>query len=185
MFNIKSISRNIIRRYLFFLCAASFTLFLTFLNKDIGLKTFAIATSSFKQMLSVLPPIMLILGLIDVWIPRETLMKYMGEDSGILGIFIAITIGSIAAGPMYAAFPFTAVLLKKGAKFSNVIIFMSAWCVTKIPTLLFELTYLGYKFTFLRLLINLPGIILMGYLVQTFLSKNDLNRIYENSNKID
>lgn len=64
-------------------------------------------------MLSVLPPIMIMLGLMDVWVSRESLMKYMGNNSGFLGVFLAMLIGSIAAGPMYAAFPFTAVLIKK------------------------------------------------------------------------
>ncbi|MCW6065126.1 permease, partial [Clostridium sporogenes] len=36
---------------------------------------------------------------------------------------------------------------KKGAKFSNIMIFMGAWCATKIPTFLFELSALGYKYT--------------------------------------
>ena len=66
-------------------------------------------------MLSVLPPIMIMLGLMDVWVSRESLMKYMGNNSGFLGVFLAMLIGSIAAGPMYAAFPFTAVLIKKVA----------------------------------------------------------------------
>jgi uncharacterized membrane protein YraQ (UPF0718 family) len=135
-------------------------------------------------MLSVLPPIMLLLGLMDVWVPREKMMKYMGENSGILGIALAIIIGSLAAGPMYAAFPFAAVLLRKGVKFSNLIIFMNAWCVTKIPTVMFELTALGYKFTLTRLAINLPGIILMGFLVQWLMPKEELETVYLNSEKI-
>ena len=69
---------------------------------------------------------------------------------------------------MYAAFPFTAVLLKKGVKLTNVIIFMNAWCVIKISTLLFEISSLGYKFTFYRLLIDFVGVIAMGYLVNYF-----------------
>ena len=109
----------------------------------------------------------------DVWVSRESLMKYMGNNSGFLGVFLAMLIGSIAAGPMYAAFP-----LKKGAKFSNIIIFMNAWCVTKISTLLFEISSLGYKFTFVRLLIDIPGVIIMGILVEKFLSKDELTRIY-------
>jgi uncharacterized membrane protein YraQ (UPF0718 family) len=176
---------KLFKRYLFFLCTIIITLFIFILDKNIGYKTFNTAFSSFKQMISVLPPIMLLLGLIDVWVPKETMIKYMGDNSGFLGVFLSILIGSIAAGPMYAAFPFTAVLLRKGAKFSNIIIFMSAWCVTKVPTVLFELTYLGYKFTLTRFVINLPGIIIMGYLVQALLSENDLNTIYRNSNKIN
>ena len=122
-------------------------------------------------MIEVLPPIMLLLGLMDEWVSRESMMKYMGEDSSVLGIVLSIALAAFAAGPMYAAFPFTAVLLKKGVKFSNIIIFMNACCVIKISTLLFEISALGYKFTFYRFLIDLVGVIVMGYLVDYIVNK--------------
>lgn len=141
------------------------------LKEDMGIKAFNNTKDSFLQMLSVLPPIMVLLGLMDEWISRESMMKYMGKDSGIMGIAISIFFAAFAAGPMYAAFPFTAVLLKKGVKFTNVIIFMNAWCVIKISTLLFEISSLGYRFTFYRLLIDFVGVIVMGYLVDYFVMK--------------
>ena len=169
---------KIIKRYKFFLLLLIVLILIGFLDFDLASKSILNIKDSFLQMLSVLPPIMVMLGLMDVWVSRESLMKYMGNNSGLLGIFLAMLIGSIAAGPMYAAFPFTAVLIKKGAKFSNIIIFMNAWCVTKISTLLFEISSLGYKFTFVRLLIDIPGVIIMGILVEKFLSKDELTRIY-------
>ena len=170
--------KKLAKRYIFFIVCFILTLLITILNKDLGLKSFNIAISSFKQMLLVLPPIMILLGLMDVWIPRESMMKYMGDKSGIKGVAIAMMIGSIAAGPMYAAFPFTTVLLKKGVKFSNIIIFMNAWCVTKISTLMFEFSSLGYKFTLARLIINIPGVIIMGYIVQALMPKDEISRLY-------
>ena len=169
---------KIIKRYKFFLLLLIVLILIGFFNFDLASKSILNIKDSFLQMLSVLPPIMIMLGLMDVWVSRESLMKYMGNNSGFLGVFLAMLIGSIAAGPMYAAFPFTAVLIKKGAKFSNIIIFMNAWCVTKISTLLFEISSLGYKFTFVRLLIDIPGVIIMGILVEKFLSKDELTRIY-------
>ena len=171
--------KKLAMRYKFFIVCFVLTLLLTIINKDLGLKSFNIAFSSFKQMLQVVPPIMILLGLMDVWIPRETMIKYMGENSGIKGVSLAMLIGSIAAGPMYAAFTFTKVLLKKGVKFSNIIIFMNAWCVTKISTLMFEFSSLGYKFTLARLLIDIPGVIIMGYLVQILMPKDELDRLYK------
>jgi len=176
---------RILRRYRFAVCCLIVVLIITIINIETGFKTFSVATSSFKQMISVLPPIMILLGLMDVWIPRESMIKYMGEDSGLLGIGLAMLIGSLAAGPMYAAFPFTAVLLRKGAKFSNIIIFMNAWCVTKIVTLMFEVTYLGYEFTLTRLLIDIPGVIIMGYLVHKLLPKEELDRIYLHAEELE
>ncbi|GAA0776517.1 permease [Clostridium subterminale] len=169
---------NFLKRYSFFLLSLFILILVFFFNWDLGAKSFISAQSSFIQMLSVLPPIMILLGLIDVWVPREALMKYMGKDSGFTGVLIAILIGSIAAGPMYAAFPFTAMLLKKGVKFSNIIIFMNAWCVTKISTLLFEISAIGYVFTLSRLMINVPGVIIMGYLVERLMKKDDLDNLY-------
>lgn len=173
--------KKLVKRYIFFITALLITIMITVFNDDIGLLSFNIAFSSFKQMISVVPPIMIILGLIDVWIPRESMMKYMGDDSGIKGISLAILIGSIAAGPMYAAFPFTKVLLKKGVRFSNIIIFMNAWCVTKISTLMFEVSSLGYKFTLSRLLIDIPGVIIMGYLVHALMPKYELEMLYKSN----
>ena len=169
---------KILKRYKYFLFSVSILIIIGLFSLNLFLNVLNSVKSNILQMLSVLPPIMILLGLIDIWIPRETLMKYMGKKSGIIGIILAMLIGSIAAGPMYAAFPFTAVLIKKGAKFSNIIIFMNAWCVTKISTLLFEISSLGYKFTFVRLLIDIPGVIIMGILVEKFLSKDELTRIY-------
>ena len=149
-----------------------------FFSNNIFLKVIDSIKSNILQMLSVLPPIMLMLGLMDVWVSREKLMKYMGDKSGIIGILLAMLIGSVAAGPMYASFPFTAVLIKKGAKFSNIIIFMNAWCLTKISTLLFEFSALGIKFTLVRLLIDIPGVLVMSYFVNLLTPKNELEKIY-------
>lgn len=180
-----NVIHKLAKRYVFFIISITVLIVVFFVNTTIGFKTIESAKYSLLQMISVLPPIMILLGLMDVWVPRSLLMKYMGDNSGITGVTLSIVLGSIAAGPMYAAFPFTIVLLKKGAKFSNIIIFMNAWCVTKIPTLLFEVSSLGFKFTLVRLLINIPGIILMGYLVHYFVGKKELKTIYANACKDD
>jgi len=168
---------KVLKRYSFFLLSLFILILIFIFNYDLGLKSFISSKSSFMQMISVLPPIMILLGLIDVWVPREALMKYMGKNSGFTGVLIAILIGSVAAGPMYAAFPFTAMLLKKGVKFSNIIIFMNAWCVTKVSTLLFEISAIGYTFTLARLIIDVPGVIIMGYLVERFMGKENLDNL--------
>jgi hypothetical protein len=83
-------------------------------------------------MLSVLPPIFILLGLLDVWVDRATMMKFTGKGSGLKGVLIAFLLGSAAAGPLYAAFPVAGVMLKKGSSLFNVFIFIGAWSTTKI-----------------------------------------------------
>lgn len=169
---------KILKRYQFFLISLLALIIIHLFNSSLGFKALQSAKSSFFQMLSTVPPIMIILGLMDIWIPKKILMKYMGNNSGIIGIIFAIIIGSIGCGPMYAAFPLATVLIKKGVKLSNIIIFINTWCVIKISTVLFEISALGTKFTFMRLLIDIPGVIIIGYLVEYFIDKNTLDDIY-------
>ncbi|WP_163195790.1 permease [Clostridium thermarum] len=169
-----------LKKYSFFIVSMILALILLVLDRKSGTKAFSIVRDSFMQMLQVLPPIMIMLGLMDVWVSREKMMKYMGHNSGMLGIILAIIIGTIGAGPMYASFPFTAVLIKKGVRFSNIIIFMNAWCVLKVSTVLFEISSLGYEFTILRFAVDLPGIIIMGFIVERLMGKEELLRLYSN-----
>lgn len=168
----------VLNRYKYFLLVSIILILVIIFKNDIGIKSLEITKDSLFQMLSVLPPIMILLGLMDEWVSRESMMKYMGENSGILGVFLVMSLATFAAGPMYAAFPFTAVLLKKGVKFSNVMIFMNTWCVIKISTLLFEITSLGFKFTFYRFIIDFVGVIAMGYLIDYVMKKEDKQVLY-------
>jgi len=149
---------NLIKRYSFFLVTIFAISTLYIVNKEIGLKAATITLSSFKEMIMVIPPIFILLGLLDIWVSKEIMVKYMGEGSGIKGVLIAILIGSAAAGPLYGAFPVAAVFMKKNVSFKNVFIFMGAWSTTKIPMFLFEVSSLGLKFALTRLIVDIFGI---------------------------
>ena len=131
-----------------------------------------------KEMLLVIPPIFVLLGLLDVWVPRETMVRFLGEGSGIKGALIAILIGSAAAGPLYAAFPVAAIFMKKGAKFSNVVLFLGAWSTTKIPMVAFEVASLGPKFGFVRLGLSLVGICIIALIMHFVMRKDEVDKIY-------
>ncbi len=74
----------ILKRYKFVILWIIVVVIIYFFNGNFAFKVFQNAKSSFMQMLGVLPPIMIMLGLIDVWVSRESMMKYMGKESGIL-----------------------------------------------------------------------------------------------------
>lgn len=154
-------------------------------NKEMGLRSVNTTIYSLKEMLTIIPPVFILLGLLDVWVPREVMMKHMGEGSGIKGIALSFILGSAAAGPLYAAFPISAVFMKKGVKFSNILIFIGAWSTTKVPMFLFELASLGPKFAFTRLLIDIPGIMIIAYIITSILSKKDVEEIYARAEKMD
>ena len=139
---------------------------LVFLNPSIGRTALAITGDNVLEMLSFLPPIFVLLGLLDVWVDRETMMKYMGRGSGTRGMLLAFILGSAAAGPLYAAFPMAGVMMKKGASMLNVFIFIGAWSTTKIPLIMFETATLGFRFMALRLVFNLAGIFLIAFILE-------------------
>lgn len=176
--------KKILKRYAVFIAALLAVGVLTLIYRDIGLKAFSISAQQFWQMLLIIPPIFILLGLMDVWVPRETMVKYMGEGSGLKGIILAIIIGSAAAGPLYGAFPVAAVFMKKGVKFSNLLIFIGAWSTTKIPMFLFEMASLGTKFAATRLLIDIPGIIIIALILSKLISKKEVEDLYKNAEKI-
>lgn len=170
---------EILKRYKFFIALAIINFIIVLLLPNLGMKSLSITWSNTIEMLSVIPPIFILLGLLDVWIKRETMVKYMGADSGIIGILLAFFIGSAAAGPLYAAFPVAGVLLKKGSKLSNVLIMLGAWSTTKIPLLLFEASSMGIKFTLIRLVLDLFGIAIIAFITERFLTKNEEQEIYD------
>ncbi|MBK5241094.1 permease [Clostridium sp.] len=176
--------KKLLKRYRYFIGTVIAVGILTIVNYDLGMKSFSIAAYSFKEMALVIPPVFILLGLLDIWVPREMMMKYMGEGSGLKGIVLSIIIGSAAAGPLYGAFPVAAVFMKKGVKFSNVLIFIGAWSTTKIPMLIFEISALGSKFAITRLLIDIPGIIIIAFLLSAFVSKDEIASIYKNAEKL-
>ena len=145
---------------------------------EIGKKAIDNTLGSFKEMLSVLPPIFILLGLLDVWVDRATMMKYTGKGSGFKGVLIAFLLGSAAAGPLYAAFPFAAVMLKKGSSLMNVLIFIGAWSTTKIPMLAFEAASMGLTVTLIRLGLSLVGIPLIAFLTERSLGEKEIADLY-------
>ena len=173
--------KEVIKRYIFFIILAVINIAILGIYPSIGQKSFSITWSNTLEMLSVIPPIFILLGLLDVWVQRETMIKLLGEKSGLIGVAIAFFLGSAAAGPLYAAFPVAGVLLKKGSKFSNVLIFIGAWSTTKIPMLLFEASSMGWKFMITRFIIDIPGIALIAYVTEKLLTQKEKQYIYDNA----
>ena len=177
-------AKNFIKQYLFFLITLVLLGLMFIFKFDAGLRATDVIIYSFKEMLLVLPPIFILIGLLDVWVPKETMIKYMGEGSGFKGILLAFFFGTVAAGPLYGAFPVAAVFMKKRVKFSNIVILIGAWSTTKIPMILFEISSLGFKFALLRLAINIMVIIIIAYVMGALIKKEDIDKMYEKAESL-
>jgi uncharacterized membrane protein YraQ (UPF0718 family) len=131
-----------------------------------ALSVLSVSKDYLLEMLSILPPVLVLCGLFDAWVPKPTVERLMGDASGIKGTFIAFLLGTVAMGPLYAAFPIGKSLLDKGASLFNVAVFLCVWASIKIPMILFEVRFLGAEFALLRLALTVPAILVISALLR-------------------
>ncbi len=171
------------KRYRFFLLLAVVNLLLLAASPADGIHALRITKDNLLEMLRVVPPIFVLLGLLDVWVKKETMIRFMGENSGLLGIVLAFALGAAAAGPLYAAFPVAGILLKKGSRLSNVLIFVFVWGTMKVPQMLFEIQALGLHFSMLRMGLDIISILLMAFLIEKLIPAAEKERIYQGAQR--
>lgn len=174
----------VLKKYRFPIIMLVITIGLYIYSAELGKKAVEITFGSILEMFSILPLVFVLLGLLDVWVKKEVMIKYLGQHSGILGVIISFVLGSVAAGPLYGAFPIAAVLMKKGAKFSNILIFIGAWSTTKVPMFMFEITSLGPRFAITRLLVDIIGIIVIAFVIDKLVHQDVKDSIYEQAENI-
>mgnify|MGYP001119162865 FL=1 len=132
----------------------------------------------------ILTPVFICIGLMDVWVEREKMIQIMGANSGVKGIAVAILSGMITAVPIYALLPVAGVLLKKGCRISNVLLFLCTSASIRIPLLLFEISSLGVSFTLIRFGLNLFVVFAVTFIIEGLLTDKDKRGIYENADKL-
>ncbi|MBN1232966.1 MAG: permease [Candidatus Coatesbacteria bacterium] len=168
---------NVLKKYKFIIMAFIWCLFITLsyiINFTPGKK---IAVNFWEYMLSmalILPPVIVVTKLFEVWVKKETVMKHLGEESGIKGYFWVILLSSTIVGGLAVSLPVAVTLHKKGASMPVVLTFIGTSCVCRIPMTIFEATYLGIEFTVIRWLISIPLIILSSIIVSKFMKDYSL-----------
>ena len=95
-------------------------------SPSVGVGSLSLTSDYLLEMIEILPAVFVITGLVEVWVPKETIMNTFGKGSGIKGRLISVLIGSFSAGPIYAAFPVTYTLIIKGSSISNIVLNLSA-----------------------------------------------------------
>jgi uncharacterized membrane protein YraQ (UPF0718 family) len=132
-----------------------------------------------REMIIIVPCIFIIIGLIDVWIPTEWIQHHIGKDSGVMGGIYVILLAIFQGGPIYCAFPVAHLLWKKGTSMRNVFLYLSAFSSLKVPMLIFEVSFLGWKFAMVRAIVALPIFVLIALAMAAYSRKTgiELNEI--------
>ena len=137
-------------------------------GKGMGLLFFHFGSNMFR----ILPCAFLLVGLFEVWIPRETVMRHLGHDSGLKGYMWAVLLASTMVGGLYVALPLAHSLRGKGASWSTVLAFLGGTTLCRVPMVIFEASFMGLKFTAIRLFVALPLVLVASMLLGKYLTKH-------------
>jgi uncharacterized membrane protein YraQ (UPF0718 family) len=165
------------QKYVFLVAYAVATLLSFIIGFQPGKAVFTNFTQSVIEMVTFIPFLFIIVGLLDAWVPKDKVQKHIGQKSGIKGIVLVILLAMLQAGPLYGAFPVAYLLYKKGAGVRNIFIYLGAFSSLKIPMLGIEIGYLGIQFTSARTLVSLPLFIGIGYLMEWYLKDKNFKVI--------
>jgi uncharacterized membrane protein YraQ (UPF0718 family) len=169
--------RQILKRWRLPLVSLLIVLPFAFWKPEFGKKALFLLGENILVVLGILPPVFILLGLFDVWIPRERVAPHMGEDSGVKGTVLSVLLGACSAGPLYIAFPIAEVMIRKGTSLRNIFVFIGAWSTMRIPMILFEIQNLGAVFGLTRYFVSLVGILLMALLMDRVLNTAEKTEI--------
>jgi uncharacterized membrane protein YraQ (UPF0718 family) len=112
-----------------------------------------------RDMLRVLPPVFILIGLFDVWVKRATVEKHLGQGAGVLSYVWALLLAATVVGGLHVAFPVAQALHAKGARLGVILAYLAGAAICRVPMTLFEASYLGWRFTLVRFGVSLPLVI--------------------------
>lgn len=124
-----------------------------------------------RQMLVILPPVFVLLGLFEVWVPREAIERRVGKEAGASALLWMMALAMVQVGPLYVAFPVAHSLWRKGATPRNVFVYLGAFSAVKVPMLIFEVSFLGWAFSLTRTTITLPVFVVLAIVLEALLPK--------------
>lgn len=122
------------------------------------------------QILPLLFFALIVAGMIQIFIPKEMLLKWVGTESGFRGIIIGTIAGGLTPGGPYINLPIAAGLLSAGASIGTTVAFLTGWSLWAVARLPIEVGIMGWRFTVIRFACTFFFPPIAGLLAQMFVS---------------
>jgi len=116
-------------------------------------KTIVALRKASKAFLGLLPDFAAILALVGVlltFVSPQFVAKFVGAQTGFLGMLLSSLVGSVTLIPGFIAFPLVKSLLDRGAGIIQMAVFVSTLMMVGVVTAPLEIRFLGKKETILR-----------------------------------
>ncbi|WP_026895275.1 permease [Clostridiisalibacter paucivorans] len=160
------------KNYLYFGVFLLFSLISWLIKFDLGIKVWDNFLVFAKDMVLILPPAFILIGLFDVWAKRESVEKHFGNNSNPLRFLWSVLLASTTVGGTFVAFPLANSMYHKGAKYSSIITYITSASLFMIPMSIMEASMLGIRFTVIRLIGSLPFIIIGAIMLEKYFEKS-------------
>lgn len=116
-------------------------------------KTKQALKKSWKSFENIMPDFLVVIFIIGIALSiltPEQISKFVGGESGWIGVLLASLLGAITLIPAFVAFPLAAALLNNGAGYMQIAAFVSTLMMVGIVTIPMEIKTFGKKATILR-----------------------------------
>ena len=128
-----------------------------------------------REMIFILPAAFVLIGLFEVWVPRTTVDRHLGSESGPAAYLWSILLAGTTVGGLFVAFPVAWALHRKGARLGVIFAYVGLSGVCRVPMTLFEVSFMGIEFTLIRYLVAVPLVILLSDRLGKYLEKRDFS----------
>ncbi|MBN2259654.1 MAG: permease [Clostridiales bacterium] len=159
--------------YIFIILFFIFSVSAFLVHFDFGVKIWNNFMMFAIEMIKIIPPAFVLIGLFDVWVKRETIEKNFGKSSGMIKYLWAILLAATTVGGTFMAFPILNALYHKGAHYSSLIAYVTMASLVRIPMTVIESSTLGIKFTLIRMGVSIPVVIIFSMFLGSYLEKSD------------
>lgn len=123
-----------------------------------------------KIFIDIMPKVLaacLIAAFVAVLMPREVVLRWVGAESGFLGLVIATLAGIICPGGPITIFPIAASFVAIGADVGAAVAFVTSWTLLGYGrALVWELPFFGPEFLIWRSIAALPLPIVAGLIAR-------------------
>ena len=138
-----------------------------------ALRALFISVNTLASVLLLIAAVFGLVGLLQVWISRDLIVRLLGREAGLKGLLVAALCGTLLIGPAYIIFPLLMSIHKQGARWAVVTIVLSAYAV-KLQMLPIEIEFLGWPFALGRSLLTVALAIPTGLLVEALMERRKL-----------
>ncbi|MFW5905809.1 MAG: permease [archaeon] len=140
-----------------------------YVDRDRGFQSLKRGLFSFVRILPTVLTIVVIIGLLLGFVPPDVLRQFVGDQSGVGGLLLTGSIGSVLHIPSIIAFPLAASFREMGASTSIVAVFVTTLTMIGVVTLPLEVRELGWRFAALRNGLSFLGALFIAVLMGAIL----------------